>query len=348
MRYSSPVISTVTESAFAARRQADWNRLDELTRLVSERGIGVLAPRQVVDLAPLYRNACADLSRARAARYSAPLTEYLQGLTAAAHAVVYGAYARDGESRLRGSQLRHALEAFPRAVRNRWKPITLAAVLFFAPLAFGMIATLRHPEFALKLVPGEMLQQLTEAYAKGFNDGRNVGTSTQMAGFYVNNNVGIALRCFALGIFGGIGSAFFLVDNGLSIGAILGYVASQGAGENILTFVVGHSSLELGAIVLSGGAGMSLGWSVVAPGDRTRLASLQTAAREVVVIVFGAAVMLLMAAGIEAYFSSSSLDATLKRTFVACVFLAVLNYMTFVGRRTPAHQAAAPPSSRWI
>ena len=54
-----------------------------------------------------------------------------------------------------------------------------------------------------------------------------------MAGFYVYNNVGIALRCFALGIFGGLGSAFYLVQNGLSIGAILGYVASQGAGENI-------------------------------------------------------------------------------------------------------------------
>ena len=60
-----------------------------------------------------------------------------------------------------------------------------------------------------------------------------------------------ALRCFALGIFGGLGSAFYLVQNGLSIGAILGYVASQGAGENILVFIVGHGSLELGAIVLA-------------------------------------------------------------------------------------------------
>jgi hypothetical protein len=47
------VISAVTESAFAQRRQTDWNRLDELTRLVSERGISVLSPQQVVDLAPL-------------------------------------------------------------------------------------------------------------------------------------------------------------------------------------------------------------------------------------------------------------------------------------------------------
>ena len=344
------MISTVTEAAFAERRQLDWNRLDELARLVTARGLGILSEAQLVDLAPLYRDTCADLARARAARYSAPLIEYLQALTAAAHTVVYGVSARDPDVD-GGHPLRHALEAFPRAVRARWKPIMLAGVLFFAPLAFGAIATLRHPEFALRLVPGTTLQELTEAYAKGFSEGRALGASTSMAGFYVNNNVGIALRCFALGIFGGVGSAFFLVDNGLSIGAILGYVASQGAGENIFTFVVGHSSLELGAIVLSGGAGMSLGWSVVAPGDRTRLASLQAAAREVVVIMFGAAVMLLMAAGIEAYWSSSSLPAVVKRSLGACLLVAVALYMSLVGRgrasdgALPGRQAGR---ARWI
>ncbi len=155
-----------------------------------------------------------------------------------------------------------------------------------------------------------------------------------MAGFYVNNNVGIALRCFALGIFGGVGSAFYLVQNGLSIGAVLGYVASQGAGDNIVTFVVGHGSLELGAIVLAGGAGLAMGWSIVAPGEKTRTASLQAVARDVVVIVFGAAVMLLMAAGIEAFWSGSSALAIVKRSVGVAMFVSVLAYMIFVGRGT--------------
>src|SRR5690606_36547126 len=132
--------------------------------------------------------------------------------------------------------------------------------------------------------------------AKGFGGGRAAGDGALMAGFYVYNNVGIALRCFALGIFGGLGSAFYLVHNGLSIGAVLGYVASQGAGENIVVFIVGHGSLELGAIVLAGSAGLSIGWSLIAPGDLPRLVSLQRRAGEVLVIVAGAAAMLLMAA----------------------------------------------------
>jgi len=156
----------------------------------------------------------------------------------------------------------------------------------------------------------------------------------------VNNNVGIALRCFALGIFGGLGSAFYLVDNGLSIGAVLGYVSSQGAASNILTFIVGHGSLELTAIVLAGGAGLSLGWSIVSPGNRTRAASLQAAGRDVAVIAFGAAVMLLMAAGIEAFWSGSSVPSSVKRVVGAVLWSIVISYLVFVGRRTRTEEAA--------
>jgi uncharacterized membrane protein SpoIIM required for sporulation len=337
------MISTVTEAAFAERRQADWNRLDELSRTVSAGGIGALGSKELVALAPLYSDACADLARARAARYSAPLIDYLQGLTAAAHTVVYGIHAREADADGEGS-VRHALGAFPRAVRARWRPILLAGVLFFVPMVLAAVATIRTPEFAMRLIPGEMLDGLAEAYGKGFSEGRALGTSTAMAGFYVNNNIGIALRCFALGIFGGVGSVFFLVDNGLTTGAMFGYVTSQGAGDNILTFIVGHGSLELGAIVLAGGAGMALGWSMVAPGERTRLASLQAAAREVVVIVFGAAVMLAMAAGIEAYWSASSLPAVTKRALGACLFALVVLYLTLFGR--VGHQPR-PEARRW-
>ena len=197
----APVISAVTETAFAARRQPDWDRLDALSRLVGTRGIGALAPGQLVDLAPLYRDACADLARARAARYSAPLIDYLQTLTGAAHAIVYGGYARERRTGVGSSHVLSALEAFPRAVRARWKAIALASVLFFGPFIFGTLASLAHPDFALRIVPAGTLQALTEAYAKGFSEGRSIGASTGMAGFYVNNNVGIALRCFAHGIF---------------------------------------------------------------------------------------------------------------------------------------------------
>lgn len=332
--------STLTERAFAERRRKDWDELDAITRRATATRAKKLSPEDVSRLPPLYRNVCADLAASQAARYSAPLLDYLRGLTASAHAVLYD---RDGRTSRSRSSVKNAwLYAFPRAVRYRWRSMLLSTALFFVPLAIGAFFTLRDPSFAFRIAPESMLRPLTEAYARGFDQARGSGSDAMMAGFYVYNNVGIALRCFALGIFGGLGSAFYLVQNGLSIGAILGYVASQGAGVNILTFIVGHGSLELGAIVIAGGAGLSLGWSIVSPGDLTRLASLQKAAREIVVIVFGAATMLLMAAGIEGFWSGSTISRGVKVAVGATLFSLVLGYILFAGRGAPSTREDEP------
>jgi uncharacterized membrane protein SpoIIM required for sporulation len=212
----------------------------------------------------------------------------------------------------------------------------LSAALFFVPFVIGAALAHRDPTFAYRVVPEAMLRPLAEAYSRGFSAGREPGEGLMMAGFYVYNNVGIALRCFALGIFGGLGSAFYLVHNGLSIGAVLGYVAAQGAGTNIAVFIVGHGSLELGAIVLAGGAGLSLGWSVVAPGDRSRLASLQSRARELVVVVLGAAAMLVLAALLEAFWSASSIASIVKVGVGGVLLLLVASYVALGGRSSMA------------
>jgi uncharacterized membrane protein SpoIIM required for sporulation len=242
--------------------------------------------------------------------------------------------------RARGSSLRVALELFPRAVRRHRIAILVSLLLFFVPLLGSIAMSLQDPAFAARVAPEGLLRNLTEAYRQGFESGRGAGADAQMAGFYVDNNVGIALRCFATGLAFGLGSAFYLVENGLAMGAIFGYVAAHGAGANILTFVVGHGSLELGAIVLAGGAGLALGWSVVAPGPRTRVASLQATARSVVVIVLGAAVMLLMAAAIEGFWSASSVGTVVKRSVGAALFVAVSAYLALAGRGSAEAEAA--------
>ena len=73
-------------------------------------------------------------------------------------------------------------------------------------------------------------------------------SATNGSGFYVYNNVGIAFRCFATGILFGLGSLFFLIYNGITIGTVLGHVIAAGHGHNILTFVCTHGTFELTAI----------------------------------------------------------------------------------------------------
>ena len=96
-----------------------------------------------------------------------------------------------------------------------------------------------------------------------------------MAGFYVYNNVGIAFRCFATGVLFGLGSVFFLVYNGLQMGAVAGLLTASGRGFNLLTFVASHGAFELTAIVIPGTAGLVMGYALV---DTRRPAPVRFAA----------------------------------------------------------------------
>ena len=338
-------MTAIAEPAFVARRQRDWDELDALVHRTVQKGLGSLSPEEVARISPLYRDVCADLARAQAARYGAPLLDYLHGLTASAHGVLYASQTRAHEGGAR-ARARAWISAFPRVFRKHKGYMALAFALFFVPFFCGLFVTLAHPDFAFRVAPESTLRPLTEAYAKGFAGGREAGVNAGMAGFYVNNNVGIALRCFAVGIFGGIGSAFYLVQNGLATGAILGYVASQGAGANILTFVMGHSSFELGAIAIAGGAGLLIGWSFVSPKEKTRLAALEDAGKDAVVLVSGAAIMLFTAAAIEGFWSASSVPSVVKRLFGVVMFVLVALFLALVGRGDGARAESAAGKAR--
>ncbi len=138
-----------------------------------------------------------------------------------------------------------------------------------------------------------------------------------MFGYYVMHNIGIAFQTFAAGLLFGLGSVFFLIFNGLIIGAISGHLTEIGYGQTFWSFVIGHGAFELTAIALAGAAGLQLGWALIAPGQLTRSESLRLAARESVQLLCGVIVFLLIAAFIEAYWSSTTQVAPGSNTWWA-------------------------------
>jgi uncharacterized membrane protein SpoIIM required for sporulation len=101
---------------------------------------------------------------------------------------------------------------------------------------------------------------------------------------------------------------------------------------NLLTFCCGHSPFELTAIVISGTAGLLMGYALVSTGGRTRWGSLRRCADELAHLVFGAAFMLLVAALIEGFWSPSSAPAPAKWIVAVFFALAVTTYLTSAGR----------------
>lgn len=312
-----------TRDEFVAEREPRWARLEALLdRPDSSRDGESL--RQV---AALFRALCADVMQVRSLGYGHDLRWRLDALAARANTFLYRTPRREGSERLR-----EMLADFPREVRRQGAFLLAASLLFWLPFGVGLAGAWLTRDFAERVLPAATLEQMSSAYSKGFAEGRASGQDAAMAGFYVQNNIGIAFRCFATGALFGTGSVFFLVYNGLTIGTVVGYLLSTGHGRNILTFVCGHTPFELGAIVISGAAGLMIGYALLDTGGLTRVAAVRRAGRSALTLVVGAAVMLLVAALVEGFWSPSSAADPVKWGVAAFNSALVVGYLAWAGR----------------
>lgn len=313
-----------TQDDFVAARKPAWDELDTL--LSKQRLLHKLPPASISRAASLYREVCSDLMRARAAGYTADVLDLLDALAARTSSAMYSA------PPYRWAGLRELVTtAFPASVRRHARFIALAALLFVLPGLLGFFGALRSRAFAVQVMSEDMVAQMEKSYAD-LGHGREQGTDGMMASFYVYNNVGIAFRCFATGILFGLGSVFFLIYNGLTIGVVAGAVTAAGHGKNLFTFIAGHGAFELTAIVISGAAGMAMGYALVRSGQRTRWASLRAESGDLFRMIMGAALMLLVAAFIEGFWSPSRILAPVKWGVAALLHVVVVSYLLFAGR----------------
>ena len=292
---------------------------------------GPAAPPDAARLAMLYRSACEHLALARARAYPAHLTARLDALTQRAHELIYR---RSDYGVTRFARL--FLIDFPQAVRAHWRYVLVAGLVFGLPLVLLGIATYVDPGFILSMHDAQTVRSFEAMYGpEAARIGRERGAQTDwlMFGFYIRNNIGIAFQCFAGGIFVGLGSLFFLAYNGIVAGSLAGYLTARGHGETFYSFVNTHGAFELTAIVLAGAAGLCLGHALLAPGRRTRRAALEAAAAEAAVLVYGVVAMLLIAAGIEAFWSSARWVTPAVKFGVGGVCWAlVIAYLAWQGR----------------
>jgi uncharacterized membrane protein SpoIIM required for sporulation len=281
-----------------------------------------------------YRRLCQSLALAADRQYSPALVDRLNQLALRGHHALY-------QNRRRQTQrvVEFILAGFPMLVREERRLVGAAALLFFGPF-LGLIVVLQiFPEFVHYLLTPEQLANFHQMYdpeAKRLGR-READTSVAMFGFYIWNNVQIGFQTFAGGLAYGVGSVWFLASNAVVLGAVAGYLTQIGYARSFWSFVAGHSSFELLAIVLSGAAGLRLGLALIAPGNLSRKAALVAAAKPAVRVMYGAALMFFIAAFIEAFWSPLTevpFDAKIGAGIAGWILLAA--YFGFAGRARAA------------
>jgi uncharacterized membrane protein SpoIIM required for sporulation len=317
------------QSLFESRHKAEWEQFSLMLERL-ERG---KEAARFTSFPGDYRRLCQHLALAQERGYSSFLIDSLQQLALRGHQQLYR-----HRSRLGASVLAFILAGFPRLVREQWRFVLAAALLFFGSLIGFALLVYLFPDLIYNLIPAEQVSEMQSMYDPvaghlGRTAERAASEDWVMFGYYIMHNIGIAFQTFASGLLLGVGSAFFLLFNGLMIGAVAGHLTHIGYGQTFWTFVIGHGAFELSAIALAGAAGLQLGWALISPGRLPRAEALRLAARKSVLLICGVMLFLLIAAFIEAYWSSMTApQATTKYLVGAVLWLLVATYLLFAGR----------------
>jgi len=311
----------VKVSELVKRRRKNWSELESLCDDVAQSKVSAA---HVTRFASLYRAACADLALADAYQLPPNTVDYLERLVGRAHNVMY---------RSRELQWRHwahvLLADSPQRIFND-RCVQMVFCLFWGVfiLSAGLAySTTIWPTYAEDLLSIEHLDAMKKSF-----DEPLAGGSFGMVGFYILNNAGIGLRCFAWGILV-IPGMFVTLYNAAVLGASFGYMARPDIvqKDNFFEFVTAHGPFELTAIVLGAGAGLRIGVSWMWTQGFNRIDSLRRCAPRIMPIVGASVVLFVLAALIEAFISPSAAPLFIKQTIAVVSTLMLMFYFVILG-----------------
>lgn len=311
---------------YLAHNRPSWDRLSQLTKQVQSRP-GTLQPLEVDEFLRLYQRVSSQLSFARHHYKDPSLTAELNQLTADANAALY----RRTASPAAGLR-RFFVISFPAAVWKLRRAVATAALITFLPAAIMAIWFAQSPAALDAAAPEALRAAYVEEDFEAYYSSEPAG---QFATKVLVNNIQVSFLAFALGVFCCVGTVYVLAYNGANIGMALGVFAAAGQQPKFWGLILPHGLLELSAVVIAGAAGLSMGWAIIAPGDRTRSGAFTEEARRSVAVVLGL-VLAFIVAGIIEGFVTPGLPTVPRIAVGVVVETAFVVYIVSFGRRAEA------------
>ncbi|WP_326596976.1 stage II sporulation protein M [Streptomyces sp. NBC_01803] len=310
---------------FVAAHRAEWDRLESLLRR-SRRLTGA----ETEELVELYQRTATHLSLMRASAPDPVLTGRLTTLVARARSVVVGT---------RRATWRDAVSfftaGFPAAcyrTRHWWVPTALVFTAVVAALGWWIA---ENPEVRATMAAPEDLREMTRpggAYESYYSSSPAAAFSAQVW----TNNLQVAGMSLAFGALLGLPVLWVLLQNAVNVATGVGLMASADRLDVFLGLILPHGLLELTAVFVAGGVGLRLGWTVIDPGPRPRLAALAQEGRAAIGMAIGLLVVLLISGVIEGFVTPSGLPTWARITIGVVAELAFLTYVFVLGRRAVA------------
>jgi uncharacterized membrane protein SpoIIM required for sporulation len=304
---------------FIRTRQGAWAQLQTFLEKARRLSLARVPLEVFREGSTLYRQTVSDLAYARMCFPDHPVVRELEQLVGHAHSILYQA----GRAQSR-SWAEFWRQTWPMRVRAAARPIVLATGIFWAGALLGFFLTAQNPVLEGFFVSPEMRAAI--AGKRLWTESLTRTAPAASSGIAVNN-IRVSLLTWGLGLTFGIGTVWLLALNGVMLGAIAAACLRAGMLLPLTEFVVGHGSLELPAIWISGGAGLLMAQALLLPGRYSRRVELRLKGRSSVQIMVGIVPVLLVAGAIEAFVSPSNVPGVAKALLGLSLALALLGYI---------------------
>lgn len=275
------------------------------------------------ELASLYIHLVNDLSYAQTYYPKSKTILYLNNLAAKAFQKIYKTKREDT------NRFVHFWKTeVPLIVYEYRRYVFYAFALFLSFVAIGALSAAYDDTF-VRLILGDHYVNMTlenieagdpvAVYKSGSNWGSAFGITL--------NNLYVGMLSFIYGVFGGIGTGYVLLNNGIMIGAFQFFFYREGVFWESVRGIWIHGSMEIFAIVIEGAAGLILGASILFPKTYSRLISFKMGMKDGVKILISTFPFTIAAGFLEGYVTRYS--NTMPHLLSVGIILVTLSIISF-------------------
>ena len=277
------------EAAFVKENTEKWKALE--ARIKGRRNINA------DELANNYISVTDDLAYASTFYPNSKTTQYLNQLSRSFHAGIYQ-NKKERFSRF----LSFFKREIPKAVLASHKQLLYSLLFFLVAVVVGVVSTVYDHNFPRVILGDDYVNMSLRNISHG--DPMGVYKSMEPGGMFVGiaiNNIKVSFIIFVEGIFLSVPSVLLLIQNGIMVGVFVTMFAQRGLTQVALLSIFLHGALELSAIVIAGGAGITIGNSILFPGTYSRAESIAMAGSRALKIAVGLVPVFITAAIFESF-----------------------------------------------
>ena len=247
----------------------------------------------------------------------------------------------------------------PLAMHYSKRPMLISFLVFWSCFILGVITSIYDPDFAYTIL-GEDYINMTNANIENGSPMHVYADDGEMETFLpiLLNNLRVAFNTFFFGVFASIGSLVIMMYNGVMVGvfqfffiekellattvdahgSVFGFIHYFLLDETLFRksflSIWTHGTLEISAIIIAGGAGITLGKGLLFPKTYSRFQAFKLSAREGLKIIMGISPVIFLAAFIEGFLTRhTDLPNLLRFSFILLSLAFIVVYFIWYPKR---------------